>query len=165
MVEKKTETRSREDVSTESSWTTTSGQVVETSAAGEVTEAARGRTTIAAVVVQKIAAIATREVSGVAMLGGGVARAFGALRERIPGAAAAQTAGVAVEVGEKQTAIDLVITVEYGAALVDLARAVRRNVITAVERMTGLEVVEVNIAVTDIRLPGEEEAPAPTRVE
>ncbi|MER6987724.1 Asp23/Gls24 family envelope stress response protein [Saccharopolyspora hirsuta] len=156
--------RSREDVSTESSWATTSARAGE-AATTEVAETEHGRTTIAAGVVQKIAAVATREIAGVAALGGGVARVFGALRERIPGSSASQTSGVAVEVGEKQAAIDLEITVEYGIALPDLARAVRRNVITAVERMTGLEVVEVNIVVSDIRLPGEEESPAPARVQ
>ncbi|MEU6265677.1 Asp23/Gls24 family envelope stress response protein [Saccharopolyspora shandongensis] len=135
-------------------WTTTAGEVAETG----------GRTTIGVVVVQKIAVTATREVPGVASLGGGMARAFGALRERIPGASAAQTSGANVEVGEKQTAIDLQITVDYGVSAVELARAVRRNVITAVERMTGLQVVEVNIEVIDILLPGEGEA-APARVE
>jgi uncharacterized alkaline shock family protein YloU len=135
-------------------------------------DTALGRTTIAASVVQKIAAIAAREISGVYSLGGGASRAFGALRERIPGGGAGTTtvAGVQVEVGEKQAAVDLDIVVEYGASIVELARAVRRNVIAAVERMTGLEVIEVNIAVNDIRLPGlevPEDVPAPvtSRVE
>ena len=137
-------------------------------------DTSQGRTTIAASVVQKIAGIAAREVSGVHSMGGGVSRAFGAIRERIPGGGstgASNIAGVNVEVGEKQAAVDLDIIVEYGASIVDLARAVRRNVITAVERMTGLEVIEVNIAVNDIHLPsedgGEDEAvPAqPARVE
>ncbi|MCO1660940.1 Asp23/Gls24 family envelope stress response protein [Pseudonocardia sp. S2-4] len=125
-------------------------------------ETAQGKTTIAASVVQKIAGIAAREISGVHSLGGGVSRAFGALRERIPGGGAGTTniAGVQVEVGEKQAAIDLDIVVEYGASIVELARAVRRNVITAVERMTGLEVIEVNIAVNDIHLPEIEAAEA-----
>lgn len=115
----------------------------------------QGRTTIAASVVQKIAGIAAREISGVHSMGGGVSRAFGALRERIPGGGAGggNIAGVQVEVGEKQAAVDLDIVVEYGASIVELARAVRRNVIMAVERMTGLEVIEVNIAVNDIHLP------------
>ena len=92
-------------------------------------------------------------------MGGGVSRAFGAFRERIPGGATgvSHTAGVQVEVGEKQAAVDLDIVVEYGASIVDLARAVRRNVIAAVERMTGLEVIEVNIAVNDIQIPGDED--------
>jgi uncharacterized alkaline shock family protein YloU len=122
-------------------------------------DTAQGKTTIAASVVQKIAGIAAREISGVyAMGGGGVSRAFGAIRERIPGGGtgAANIAGVQVEVGEKQAAVDLDLIVEYGASIVDLARAVRRNVITAVERMTGLEVIEVNIAVNDIHMPGDD---------
>ena len=112
--------------------------------------------------VQKIAGIAAREISGVHSMGGGVSRAFGAIRERIPGGGtgAANIAGVQVEVGEKQAAVDLDIVVEYGASIVELARAVRRNVITAVERMTGLEVIEVNIAVNDIHLPEVETADA-----
>jgi uncharacterized alkaline shock family protein YloU len=136
-------------------------------------DTAQGRTTIAASVVQKIAGIAAREISGVFAMGGGVSRAFGAIRERIPGGGTGSSniAGVQVEVGEKQAAIDLDIVVEYGASIVDLARAVRRNVITAVERMTGLEVIEVNIAVNDIHLPEADDgselpvAPAPARVE
>ena len=137
-------------------------------------DTAQGKTTIAASVVQKIAGIAAREISGVyAMGGGGMSRAFGAIRERIPGGGtgAANIAGVQVEVGEKQAAVDLDLIVEYGASIVDLARAVRRNVITAVERMTGLEVIEVNIAVSDIQIPGAEDttealvAPAHPRVQ
>ncbi|WP_219415427.1 Asp23/Gls24 family envelope stress response protein [Pseudonocardia nigra] len=136
-------------------------------------DTSQGKTTIAASVVQKIAGIAAREISGVYSMGGGVSRAFGAIRERIPGGGstgAANIAGVQVEVGEKQAAVDLDIVVEYGASIVELARAVRRNVINAVERMTGLEVIEVNIAVNDIHLPdtdnGDEQPPAPTaRVE
>jgi uncharacterized alkaline shock family protein YloU len=38
---------------------------------------------------------------------------------------------------------------------------VRRNVITSIEGMTGLQVVEVNINVSDVHLPGDEE-PAPS---
>ena len=136
-------------------------------------DTAQGKTTIAASVVQKIAGIAAREISGVYAMGGGVSRAFGAIRERIPGGGTGVTniAGVQVEVGEKQAAIDLDLVVEYGASIVDLARAVRRNVITAVEAMTGLEVIEVNIAVNDIHLPELDDgtevplAPAPARVE
>jgi uncharacterized alkaline shock family protein YloU len=128
----------------------------------------QGKTSIAASVVQKIAGIAAREVSGVHSMGSGASRAFGALRERIPGGGstgASNVAGVAVEVGEKQAAVDLDLVVEYGVSIAELAKAVRRNVIGAVERMTGLEVIEVNISVNDIHLASEDddkdEAPAP----
>ncbi|WP_431903341.1 Asp23/Gls24 family envelope stress response protein [Amycolatopsis thermoflava] len=126
----------------------------QTGASQLVTE--QGTTTIADTVVQKIAGLAASEISGVYALGGGAARAFGALRERIPGASASAAQGVSVEVGERQTAVDLELVVEYGVSIVDLARAARRNVIVAIERMTGLEVVEVNIAVNDVHLPDEE---------
>lgn len=128
-------------------------------------DTSHGKTTISASVVQKIAGIATREIAGVHSMGGGVSRAFGALRERIPGGTGTTNlAGVAVEVGEKQAAVDLDIVVEYGASIVELARAVRRNVIGAVERMTGLEVIEVNIAVNDIHLPLEDGSEQTTEI-
>ncbi|WP_328447101.1 MULTISPECIES: Asp23/Gls24 family envelope stress response protein [unclassified Amycolatopsis] len=119
----------------------------------------QGTTTIADTVVQKIAGLAAREVNGVYDLGGGAARALSALRDRIPGASASVGQGVSVEVGEKQAAVDLQLLVEYGVAIADLARAVRRNVITAIEQMTGLEVVEVNINVNDVHIPGDDDAP------
>lgn len=117
----------------------------------------------------KIAGIAAREVTGVYALGGGAARTFGAIRERIPGASSNVSQGVAVEVGERQAAIDLNIVVEYGVAITDLARGIRRNVIGALERMTGLEVVEVNVSVNDVHLPSDDDGqdqvpPGPPRV-
>ncbi|ANZ35961.1 stress protein, Gls24 family [Lentzea guizhouensis] len=116
-----------------------------------------GTTSIADGVVQKIAGLSAREVPGVHGLGGGAARAFSAIRERIPGATASAGQGVSVEVGEKQAAVDLQIVVEYGVAITDVAQAIRRNVIGAVERMTGLEVVEVNIDVQDLHIPSDDE--------
>ncbi|MFY2790157.1 Asp23/Gls24 family envelope stress response protein [Rhodococcus sp. KRD162] len=112
----------------------------------------QGRTTIADTVVSKIAGIATREVQGVHAVGGGASRAIGALRERIPGARVNQSQGVSVEVGERQAAVDIDIVADYGVSIGDLAAGIRRNVINAVERMTGLEVTEVNIVVHDIYL-------------
>lgn len=112
----------------------------------------QGRTTIADTVVSKIAGIATREVQGVHAVGGGASRAIGALRERIPGARVNQSQGVSVEVGERQAAVDIDIVADYGVSIADLAAGIRRNVINAVERMTGLEVTEVNIVVHDIYL-------------
>ncbi|MFI6643518.1 Asp23/Gls24 family envelope stress response protein [Streptomyces sp. NPDC050504] len=119
--------------------------------------ASRGRTTIADGVVEKIAGLAARDVVGVHAMGSGFARTFGAVRDRVPGGNKSVTRGVKAEVGEVQTALDLEIVVEYGVSIADTARAVRENVVAAVERMTGLEVVEVNIAVSDVKLPDEEE--------
>ncbi|KGI66377.1 stress protein, Gls24 family [Mycolicibacterium rufum] len=116
----------------------------------------RGTTTIADTVVSKIAGLAAREVSGVHALGGNASRAVGALRERIPGAAVNHAQGVSVEVGEKQAAVDIDIVADYGVAIADLAAGIRRNVIAAIERMTGLEVVEVNITVHDVFVADED---------
>jgi uncharacterized alkaline shock family protein YloU len=114
----------------------------------------QGRTSIADGVVAKIAGIATREVNGVYAVGGGTARAVGAVRERIGGKSHSQ--GVSVEVGERQAAVDVDIVVEYGMGIADVADGVRQNVISSIERMCGLEVTEVNVAVGDIHIPGEE---------
>ncbi|MCQ6249098.1 Asp23/Gls24 family envelope stress response protein [Streptomyces malaysiensis] len=126
--------------------------------------AARGRTTIADGVVEKIAGMAARDVVGVHAMGGGIARTFGVVRDRVPGGRSV-TRGVKAEVGEVQTALDLEIVVDYGVSIADVARAVRENVIAAVERMTGLEAVEVNIAVSDVKLPDEEEEPTEPRLQ
>ncbi len=117
----------------------------------------QGKTTIADPVVAKIAGIAAREVSGVHALGGGTARAVGALRERIPGGRTNHSQGVAVEVGEREAAIDLQLVADYGVSVADLAAGIRRNVISAVERMTGLVVTEVNIEVQDVFLASEDD--------
>jgi uncharacterized alkaline shock family protein YloU len=116
-----------------------------------------GSTTIADTVVEKIAGLAAREVRGVHDLGGAASRALGAVRERIPGARRSLGQGVSVEVGERQAAVDLDLIVEYGVAIGDLAAAIRRNVISSIERMTSLEVTEVNIAVTNVHIPGEDD--------
>ena len=147
--------------------TSTSTSTALSQASPSALQTSQGNTTIADGVVQKIAGLAAREVSGVHALGGGAARAFGALRERIPGATQTAGQGVAVEVGEKQAAVDLDVVTEYGAPIAEIARSVRRNVINAVEGMTGLQVTEVNIAVNDIHLPTDDEGQSqePARVQ
>ncbi|ARF53954.1 Asp23/Gls24 family envelope stress response protein [Streptomyces gilvosporeus] len=120
----------------------------------------RGKTTIADVVVAKVAYLAAADVPGVHALGSGFSRSVGALRQRVPGGPSTTVHGVKVEVGEKQAAVDLDLIVEYGEIIREVAGAVRESVILAVERMTGFEVVEVNTAVSDVKLPEEEEAEA-----
>jgi uncharacterized alkaline shock family protein YloU len=130
-----------------------------------------GKTTIADVVVSKIAGIAAREVPGVhELVGQGVGAAVSGLAARTGAIGRAarvdtRTAGVNVEVGEKEAAVDLRVTVEYGASIPDLAVAVRANVIDRLQAMTGLRVKEVNIDVVDLYF-AEDEAPQTTsRVE
>ncbi|ROT26049.1 Asp23/Gls24 family envelope stress response protein [Micromonospora sp. HM5-17] len=114
-----------------------------------------GTTTIDDVVVSKIAGIAAREVSGVDSLGGGGARMIGNIRESF-GASEDVRQGVDVEVAEGTARIEIAITAEYGVAIHELAEAIRRNIMNAVERMTGLSVERVNVVVHDVKLPKEE---------
>lgn len=120
-------------------------------------QSAQGTTSIADTVVSKIAGIAAKDVSGVYSLGSGASRALGAVRGRIPGSRVNHSQGVSVEVGETQAAVDIDMIAEYGVAIADLAAGVRRNVITSIERMTGLQVTEVNISVADIHLPEDDQ--------
>lgn len=113
--------------------------------------ASAGRTTIAESVVAKVAGIAAREVSGVHALGGGGARAFGAIRDVVN--ATDLTQGVKVEVGETQAAADITIVVDYPAPIQEVADNVRSAVTAAITRLVGLQVVEVNVDVNDVHLP------------
>jgi uncharacterized alkaline shock family protein YloU len=139
---------------------------VESASSGPL-QTERGKTAIADSVVAKIAGIACREIPGVHTMGSGGARAIGALRERLPGSASTSTAsqGVAVEVGERQAAVDLDVVIEYGVPIVDVSESIRSNVTTSVERMTGLEVTEVNIYVDDVHLPTDDRQAEPERVQ
>ena len=127
---------------------------------------ARGSTTIADVVVTKIAALAAREVRGITELGGTTARAVGAVGERVGVGVADELArGVSVEVGEQEAAVDLTVVIEYGESIPRVAQAVRDNVIRRIEGLTGLRVIEVNIAVDDLGFPGgAPRSEPPTRV-
>jgi uncharacterized alkaline shock family protein YloU len=124
-----------------------------------------GKTTIADVVVSKIAGIAAREVPGVHdLVGQGMASAVTGLAQRVTRTDARST-GVNVEVGEREAAVDLRLTVEYGVSIPDLAIAVRGNVMDRLQTMTGLRVKEVNIDVVDLYFPEEDTQPAERRVQ
>ena len=124
--------------------------------------ASAGRTTIAEGVVAKIAGIAAREVSGVHALGGGGARAFGAIRDAVN--ATDLTQGVKVDVGETQVAADITIVVAYPAPIQEVADNVRNDVTAAITRLVGLQVVEVNVDVNDVHLPTDDADTAESRV-
>ena len=105
--------------------------------------------------VLKIAGLACREVDGVHAMGDVARRPFGGLTDRRPGSEASLLDGITIEKGERQTAVDITVIVEYGFSIVEVSQAIRAKVIEAVEHGTGLEVTEVNINVTDVHLPGD----------
>jgi uncharacterized alkaline shock family protein YloU len=122
----------------------------------EPLESEQGQTTIADSVVTKVAGLAAGEVAGVHELGGGAARAVGAVTQKV-GLTDSRSQGVSVEVGEKEAAVDLTVVVDYGESIPQVAEDVRQQVINRVEGITGLKVVEVNISVNDLYFPGDDE--------
>lgn len=125
-----------------------------TSGSSENSQSGLGKTIINDGVVSKIAGIAAREAHGVYALGGGAARAIGAIRDAMN--ATDQTQGINVEVGETQVAVDVTIVADYPMPLQDVADAVRTDVIRAIETIAGMEVTEVNVTVNDVHLPSDE---------
>ncbi len=119
-------------------------------------ESSRGSTTIADGVVTKVAGIAAREVPGVYDLGGGAARAIGTVSDRV-GIGDGRSQGVSVDVGEKEAAVDLTVVIEYGESIPQVAQQIRENTINRIEGTTGLSVTEVNVSVTDLHFPGDDE--------
>ena len=115
-----------------------------------------GTTTIEENVVAKIAGMAARQVPGVYGMGNAVRRAFSAVTDRIPNAQTNVAGGISVQKGETQAAVEVTVVVEYGVSIVEVADAIRRNIIEQIEGTTGLEVVEVNINVTDVHLPDDD---------
>ena len=115
-----------------------------------------GKTVINDGVVAKVAGLAARDVAGVHALGGGAARALGAIRDAMKSTDVSQ--GVSVEVGETQVAVDVTIVADYPVQLQQVANDIRTNVIRAVEDLVGLEVTEVNVTIVDIHLPSDDDA-------
>ena len=117
-----------------------------------------GDTTIEDTVVAKIAGIATREVSGVYAMGNAAGRAISGITARVTGRGQQNnvTSGVSVDKGEYQTAVDVSVVVAYGSSIVEVSQQIRDNVIQAVEYATGLEVVSVDVNVSDVHLPDDD---------
>lgn len=116
-----------------------------------------GKTVISDSVVAKIASIATREIEGVHSLAAkGVSETLMGLAKKVTGSDS-RGQGVNVEVGTKEAAVDINIVVEYGVSIPAIAEAVRENIINTVKLMTGLIVKEVNIGITDLYFPEDDE--------
>ena len=103
-------------------------------------------------VVAVIAGVAVSEVTGVAGMSGGFA---GGIQEVFSGKKNLAK-GIKVEVGEKETRIDVNIIVEYGTRIPDVAYEIQNRVKKAVETMTGLKVIEVNVHVQGVATVQEE---------
>ncbi len=113
-----------------------------------------GKTVIVDPVVAKVAGIAAAEVPGVHALGGGAARVIGSIRQAVGAKDYAQ--GVSVEVGETEVAADIAIQVDYPERIQRVASNVRSAVERAITEIVGMKVVEVNVTVVDVFIPGDD---------
>ncbi len=104
-----------------------------------------GMVRIADDVVAVISGLAAIKTPGVASMSGGITEGWA---KRVSGKNV--TRGVSVEVGQVEAAIDLRIIVDYGVKIQDVSRELQANVKEAVETMTGLNVVEVNVKVEGV---------------
>lgn len=89
-------------------------------------------------VISTIAGVATQEVEGVASMSAGIVEKLGKK---------ALERGIKVDVGEKETIVDIYINIKYGIPIQEIAVNVQENVKKQIETMTGLSVVEINVYV------------------
>ena len=118
-----------------------------------------GSVRIADEVVSIIAGMAATEVDGIAGMSGGL---VGGIAEILGKKNLAK--GVKVEVGETEAAVDLYIIVKFGVRIPDVALNVQEKVKNAIESMTGLSVVEVNVHVQVVGFPETEAKEEEVRV-
>lgn len=111
-----------------------------------------GTITYANEVIATIAGVAANEIDGIA--GMCVSGGFG----EILGRNRSITKGVKVEVGSQEAAVDLYIVVEYGQPIQKVASEVQENVRKALESLTGLHVVRVDIHVQGVSFEKEKKA-------
>ena len=97
-------------------------------------------------VIAVIAGVAVSEVSGVASTVGGFA---GGISEVLSGKKN-MAKGIKVEKTDGKVKIDVNIIVEYGTRIPDVAFEIQNRVKKAVENMTGMNVVEVNVHVQGV---------------
>jgi len=117
-----------------------------------------GSIEIAPEVIEVISGLATIGTTGVAGMSGGFVNGISELLGMKN-----LSKGVKVEVGQKETAIDVSIVLEYGYRIPEVSKEIQQNVKHAIESMTGLNVVEVNVHIHDVQFKTadkpEEESP------
>jgi uncharacterized alkaline shock family protein YloU len=106
-----------------------------------------GTVKIADDVVAMIAALAATEVDGVAAMAGNMTNE---LLSRV--GVKSLSKGARVYVSNKKVKVELAITMEYGYNIPATCQRVQNRVKAAIENMTGLEVLDVNIRIAGINV-------------
>ncbi|NMD37170.1 MAG: Asp23/Gls24 family envelope stress response protein [Christensenellaceae bacterium] len=110
-----------------------------------------GAISYASEVIATIAGVAASEVEGIASMG-----STGSLSD-ILGRNRNLTKGVKVEVGSEEVSVDIYVIVEYGIPIHKAAQEVQLNVQKAIETMTGMHVVKVDVHVLGVNFEKENE--------
>jgi uncharacterized alkaline shock family protein YloU len=126
------------------------GAEVDSNEIASVEQTGLGTIRIADDVVKVISGLAAMDIKGVAGMSGGF---VGGIAELLGRKNLAK--GIKVEVGEKEAAIDLSVIIDYGMRIPDVAAQIQESVKSAVERMTGLKVIEANVNVQGIAFADE----------
>ncbi|MGI6606095.1 MAG: Asp23/Gls24 family envelope stress response protein [Peptococcia bacterium] len=109
-----------------------------------------GSVKISEEVVAIIAGLAASEVKGVAGMSGGI---VGGIAEFV--GKKNPSKGIKVEVGEKEAAVDVYVIVEFGSRIPEVAHEIQHNVKKAIESMTGLNAIEINVHVQGVTFPND----------
>ena len=104
-----------------------------------------GRIIFADEVVATIASLAVSDVEGVSALSGGMVEGITEMLGKKN-----MTKGVKVEVGQEEAAVDVSVSVRYGYKIKEVCEKIQAAVKSAIETMTGLRVVEVNVFVQSV---------------
>jgi len=105
-----------------------------------------GKISLGTDVVEKIAGLVAREIPGIHSIGKSSIIPFGDKDRR----------GVEAEVGELEAALDLEAVIDYGVDVEEVVSKLRTRLAEQLKRMTGRDLVEVNIKVVGIHLPEDE---------
>ena len=117
-------------------------------------EAEGGRILFADEVVATIASLAVSDVEGVSALSGGMVEGITEMLGKKN-----MTKGVKVEVGQEEAAVDVSVSVRYGYKIKEVCEKIQAAVKSAIETMTGLRVVEVNVFVQSVVFEASETNP------
>lgn len=105
-----------------------------------------GEVQIADEVVAIIAGLAATEVAGVSSMAGNITNELvGKLGMKN------LSKGVKVDVTEEHVSVDLSLNIKYGYQIPEVSENVQEKVKTAIENMTGLTVLDVNIRIAGVK--------------
>lgn len=116
-------------------------------------EQIKGQLTFEDKVIEKIVGLALDKVPGLLAVNGGF---LSNLKDKLVNTDTTRD-GVNVEVGTKEVAVDLEIIAEYQVNIPEIFATIKEVVEKEIKKMTGLNVIEVNVNVVDVKTRAQHE--------